>query len=89
MYLQKSRTCLNRNNSNEFDRELYFSSFVACDTLSRKGRKKSFITNFTKICTNYVMDWEEIIKVDYKPYARYKANPYGIRLQRMRGYGKK
>ena len=78
MYLQKSRTCLNRNNSNEFNRELYFSSFVVCETLSLKGQKKSFITNFTKICTNYVIDWEEIIKADYKPYARYKANPYGM-----------
>ena len=78
MSLQKSRTSLNRNNSNEFNRELYFSSFVVCATLSRNGQKKSLITNFTKICTNYVIDWEEIIKVDYKPYAKYKANPYGM-----------
>lgn len=78
MSLQKSRTCLNRNNSNEFNRELYFSSFVVCATLSLKRQKKSLITNFTKICTNYVIDWEEVIKVDYKPYAKYKANPYGM-----------
>jgi hypothetical protein len=25
-----------------------------------------------------VIDWEEVIKVDYKPYAKYKANPYGM-----------
>ena len=78
MSLQNSRTSLNRNNSNEFNRELYFSSFVVCATLSLKRQKKSFITNFTKICTNYVIDWEEVIKADYKPYAKYKANPYGM-----------
>lgn len=81
MYSEESRTAINRNNLDEFDRELYFSSFVVCETLSLKGQKKSLITNitnFTKICTNYVIDWEEVIKVDYKPYAKYKANPYGM-----------
>ena len=78
MYLQKSRTSPNRNNLKEYIGELYFSSFVVGYTISLKGLKKCGITNFTKICTNYVIDWEELINVDYKPYADTKANPYGM-----------
>ena len=78
MYLKESRTKTNSRNLGESSRELYFSSFIACNTLSYKGRKKCGITEFTKICTNYVIDWEEITKADYKSYAWCEANLYGM-----------
>jgi len=78
MYLTEFRNCKNKNNAKDFNRELYFMSYIVCNTLNLKGKKDCGVTTFTKICTNYVEDWNEIIKHHYQPYADIKPNPYGM-----------
>jgi hypothetical protein len=65
-------------NNKRFTREFYFMSYMPLNVIFLNNFKDLNITTFTKICTNYVEDWEENVQLEYQPQAGYNANPYGM-----------
>lgn len=79
MYLEQYEINPDGRSLNQFTQELFLLSFIACNTLSlRQSNYKLGITEFTKICTNYIEDMNENMNTEYKPYADCTSNPFGM-----------
>jgi len=79
MYLEPNEIKPNGRSLNQFTQELFLLSFIACNTLHLKQSKNECgITEFTKICTNYIEDMNENMKTTYKPFADCTSNPFGM-----------
>lgn len=61
-------------------KELYIMSYIAARTMELNNYKNCNITTFTKLCTNYVIDWQENIKKDTLGTlsAGYEPNWFGM-----------
>ena len=67
-----------KTNTNDVVSDLFFSSYIFA--YSKYGNKNNYcgLTTFNKIITNFVEDWYEHIKCDYKPIMDIEGNPYGM-----------
>lgn len=77
-YLSKAHTSPQAISLKRFNQELFFLSYIVCKTISFKNSKVCGITKFTKICTNYVEDWNETYVSPYRPFVDITANPFGM-----------